>query len=758
MRTDPLTGGLGLLAKRDGYLTGPQTASPRRIALDYLDSHRAAFGLGGGDLSGFELTRSYRSASGTTHLQWRQTYRGIPAFDEGLRANVSADGRLINIGGAPRPDLAVDSTTPRIGRAEALHVVAASASARVGPGVKRAGLVLFGEPGRVRLGWHVVLGVDSRRVFDAVVDASTGTLLYRNNLVREASLLAWDNYPGAPFGGAASLRAVPDAWLTSGSSLYGPNAWVVSDPNDEYFLTPSGPTPAPGDEIGPSSPGVWNHAQTLFPANPGQTCPSAGCSWRNGSSGSWPTNRQQAGTQLFFLVNRFHDYLRDAPGIGFGAASGNLEGADQLRAQVDVGANLAAGLPDCGHTNNAAMLVYPDGTPGLMLMFLFSASTPGCNEPGVYDVNGGDDAFIVDHEYTHALSQRLVTRPDGYGALDGLQSGAMGEGISDWYSMDFLVGAGLWPDSAAPGELRAGVYENIAVRTQPFDCPVGASAGVCPGAGAAGSGGYTYGDFGRIYGAPEVHADGEIWVETAWDLRTALIAAHGAADGVFRARALMTDGMRLSPDNPSFLDMRNAILQADVNRGFGDRDLIWSVFAARGMGVNARTTGDNDPNPVEDFTAPPRVQVAPPPDTTPAVISGFGMTNGRFRVGLDRTPKSAAAARRRRARVGSAFRFRLSEQARVVITIERKLSGRNVGKRCRAPSKRLRRHKRCTRYQKRGSLTRRNRRAGRNRIAFSGRIGVKALRVGRYRATVAATDPAGNRSKRRSTSFRIVRK
>ena len=54
-----------------------------------------------------------------------------------------------------------------------------------------------------------------------------------------------------------------------------------------------------------------------------------------------------------------------------------------------------------------------------------------------------------------------------------------------------------------------------------------------------------------------MHGDGEIWAQTLWDLR--------ACDRVGRrARALITQGMRLSPPEPSFLDMRNAILQADA--------------------------------------------------------------------------------------------------------------------------------------------------------------------------------------------------
>ena len=50
--------------------------------------------------------------------------------------------------------------------------------------------------------------------------------------------------------------------------------------------------------------------------------------------------------------------------------------------------------------------------------------------------------------------------------------------------------------------------------------------------------------------------------------------------------------------------MRNAILQADLNRGFGDRDRIWAVFAARGMGCPRDHHGRNDTSPVQDFSLP----------------------------------------------------------------------------------------------------------------------------------------------------------
>ena len=63
-------------------------------------------------------------------------------------------------------------------------------------------------------------------------------------------------------------------------------------------------------------------------------------------------------------MNTYHDHLRDAPGIGFDASSGNFEGADRVEAQVDDGAATDAGSttsPTCDHANNAFVIPVPDG-------------------------------------------------------------------------------------------------------------------------------------------------------------------------------------------------------------------------------------------------------------------------------------------------------------------------------------------------------------------------------------------------------------
>ena len=75
----------------------------------------------------------------------------------------------------------------------------------------------------------------------------------------------------------------------------------------------------------------------------------------------------------------------------------------------------------------------PDGIPPTMQMYLFRKLNR-FGLPTIPSANGGDDAEVVYHEYTHGLSNRLVIYPDGNSGLDNQQAGSMGEGWSDWYA------------------------------------------------------------------------------------------------------------------------------------------------------------------------------------------------------------------------------------------------------------------------------------------------------------------------------------
>jgi extracellular elastinolytic metalloproteinase len=635
---DPLTRTPRFVGKTDGFLTRPSDRAPADIALDFLRANASVFGISSTDVDSLKLTKDYVSIDGTHHLFFEQTAAdGVPVFSNGIRANLTKKGEIINFTGSPVASLGGTVGKPGISATDAVvaakqDVAQAVVPARTLPGGDAtthettytdgdsASLVYFPGLDGLRLAWQTAIYGTDNSAYQTIVDAADGRVLYRRSLVNYANGLIWDNYPGATVGGAQHSVDLTQ-WLTpAATSLTGPNVHVYSDVNDNN-------KDDAGEDI-PSSDvaGNFNYTFQQFGTPPfGNTINSDctalfPCSWDSSfptgaalfagqtARGSWRVNRLQNGTQVFFFTNNFHDHLAAAP-IGFTPAAGNFEGDDALNAEPDDGAATISGIfPDAGHTDNANMSTPPDGQHPRMQMYLFN--DPQADDPILggtaradpfVQSNGGDEADVVYHEYTHGLSNRLVIDATGNSTLGSGQAGSMGEAWSDWYAMDYLVATGNFVDTAADGDLRVGQYVGAGedlIRTQPMDCPVGSTSPKCHGAGTAGAGGYTYGDFGKIIGRPEVHADGEIWGETLWDLRTAI--------GQTQAEGLVTRAMELSPSNPSYLDMRNSILEADIvdNRG-ALHNAIWQVFAHRGMGYFAAAVDGDDLQPAEDFSMPP---------------------------------------------------------------------------------------------------------------------------------------------------------
>ena len=169
---------------------------------------------------------------------------------------------------------------------------------------------------------------------------------------------------------------------------------------------------------------------------------------------------------------------------------------------------------------------------------------------------------VIQHEYSHGLSNRYVA---GGGALGSHQAGSMGEGWGDWYALNHAQVTGLEPTRAVVGAYATG-NEKRGIRNYDFN--------VNPN---------TFGDMGYDLTGPEVHADGEIWTAVLWDLHRSLVTKHGLAQGGEIAARLVTDGMPLTAPDPSFLDARDAILTADLDRNHGENtDLIWSRLRQAG--------------------------------------------------------------------------------------------------------------------------------------------------------------------------------
>jgi extracellular elastinolytic metalloproteinase len=625
VQLDALTGTPRAYQNLSGTLSGSTGASPAAAALGFARSHADVLGLSGADLDALGAPNVVDSPSGINSVRFAQSYKGIPAYDNDLRINLDRVNRVLSVTGSPVHDLSVDSVTPKLSASQALSALMSHVGVRRDVSVVSSGsdarrttrfstddtasLVLFHGASGTRLAWHMTYEASSQAWYDAIVDATRGDVLRRANMVKNANADVFENYPGDVNGGTQQPVNI-DAYLSFPlvPVLAGPFARTFRDLNDN-----DAPDGGPGglEEV---TPGQYAFDPFTAGEAPNGFCAVLKpCGWDPDTPASSTTNSNEAAVQAHYYVSKFHDHLLAAP-IGFDADDGNFEGPDRVVVNVNDGADTATG-PDDAHAANANMLVFPDGTSPRMQMYLWRTR----NGRQYRAINGADDARTVYHEYTHGLSNRLVTS-DGSGALSSVQAAAMGEAWSDWYALDYLVAQNLETDSASSGELDMGEYADGGAahiyRFSPLDCPPnGGGANCAAGADTGGAGGYTYADFGHVCCTPsdirpEIHADGEIWAQTLWDLRTSL--------GSTLAEQLVTDGMRLSPPEPSFLDARNAILAADAaapSNG-ANRDALWTVFAARGMGFYASADSGSDAAPVANFSTPP------PPGAPKGAIAG----------------------------------------------------------------------------------------------------------------------------------------
>lgn len=276
----------------------------------------------------------------------------------------------------------------------------------------------------------------------------------------------------------------------------------------------------------------------------------------------------------------------------------------------------AAGLGLAGR-NNANQITMQDGVPGITNQYLFEPIV-GFGGPCA---DGGLDASIWLHEYTHAVSNRLVAGPDT--GLSGQQAGSMGESWGDLVATEYLQAFGLAGaqrgDPFAVGAYATGDDEkgirNYNVR--PSKTPL------------------NYSSFGYDALGPQVHADGEIWNATQMTVRQALNSkydarfpssnaalqrqcalgrtAAGAKTSTFegcpgnrRWVSYLLDAMVLQANgSPTMLDMRDTMLAADMLRTNGaDRATLMSAYASRGMGVGAKAVDAADTDPLPSFAAP----------------------------------------------------------------------------------------------------------------------------------------------------------
>ncbi|GAA1548611.1 hypothetical protein GCM10009804_01180 [Kribbella hippodromi] len=620
---DPNTGTPAQVTKLNGFLTGKSGKKAETIVLDYVKAHPEVFKLSAADLGTLKLRKDYVDELGTHHIFWSQVVDGVEVFGNGLKANVTKHGQLVSVMGSPVSGLATAAQSRSAAAAPKLSASAARSAAIEDVGgtaksatAKSAGVsttfsngdtakqVWFHTADRLRKGWMTYVNAGGTKVYTHVIDAQTGGLLFRRNLSSAANgdALVQDNYPGAAKGGTQRVEnLIYNKWLPKNAKtlLEGTSVAAWADVNDDNQPNAGETVKVPG-KAGPSGTGA-EYKLTSFPNASSFCSASYICTWDPAKPDSWKTNMNQDVTNAFYLASNFHDWLAKPP-ISFTPAAGSFDaaGGDPVHLNaLDGAATGANGGPDANHIDNANMNTPPDGTPPTMQMYLWHQPGATDAQDGYVPASGANDASILYHEYTHGLSNRLVVDATGNSTLNSIQAGSMGEAWSDFYAMDYLVSHGLEKDTTAPGEVLEGKYvaHGELFRTEAIDCRVKAVSPNCVKANGT-KGGYTYGDFPTIGGTPEVHSSGEVWAQTLWDLRERFGRGY--------AMSIITRAMELAPADPTMLDMRNAIVQADlIASGGKNADIIWTVFANRGMGWYAGVVDGGDAYPAEDFHKPP---------------------------------------------------------------------------------------------------------------------------------------------------------
>jgi putative cell wall-binding protein len=321
-------------------------------------------------------------------------------------------------------------------------------------------------------------------------------------------------------------------------------------------------------------------------------------------------------TALHVGHNRMHDwgyYLgwternSNMQSSNFGLTDQNREN-DPETGQSQAGYVTGTGNPAFGR-DNANQITLPDGIPGITNQYLWQ---PIANAIYVPCVDGAYDMAVVGHEVGHAIQNRMTAGPNS--GLNGAQARAMGESWSDLTAIEYLNGFGFVPtDSENPFSVGAYVTGDpiAGVRNYGMDfSPL------------------NYSNIGYDLLGVQVHADGEIWSSTNFDIREAFIARYDAefpsgdqalqtrcADGQLPADLcpgnrrwiqIIHDGFLLQPSQTSMVDSRDAMLAADRLRfGGANQDLLWDVFAYHGLGADAFSDPERDPD-IDDPVLPTR--------------------------------------------------------------------------------------------------------------------------------------------------------
>ncbi|KAJ9085340.1 hypothetical protein DSO57_1014965 [Entomophthora muscae] len=537
----------------------------------------------------YVVKNMYTSSNGVTHVYLRQKVDGKEVFNANININLAHDGTILSYG-----DSFYRPVVDRRGR---------SAAARFPTRLPSAAVTMSSFLG------HVGIQTETP-IIEKVSDFASGTLTLDNvpGAKKEAkAMLGWiqvetgdlepvwdlqvelkEDYYHAHVSPFSQQPLAVHNWVHR--AVYHVMRFRMNDPDEgsrSIVINPENPEGSPlgwhdtgkGNSNDTSGNNVIATKVTAF--DPRETDsssrvyggPDLNFDFEFNDKKDPETYKDAAVTNLFYWNNMIHDLYYH---YGFDEKAGNFQ-QNNFGKGGEEGDAVIAHAQDPLTTNNAYFSTPPDGEHGHMQMFVFDVTNP--------HRDGDFDSGIMIHEYTHGLSTRLTGGPANSDCLNDGEAGGMGEGWGDAVSLmirtrttyDRHTDLGIGGYVLGVPTIRKYMYStNMTTNPDKFSY------------------------LGRD-SYQEVHNAGQVWAVMLYEVYWNLIDKLGFySDWLGRsgfpitkygntlALQLVIDGMKLQPCDPSFIDARDAIIQAESILTKGEHACeIWKGFAKRGLGIHA---------------------------------------------------------------------------------------------------------------------------------------------------------------------------
>ncbi len=627
-------------------------SDPAAAARAYVAANRDVLGLTERGAAALEVVSVAPLGKGAA-VVLRQRFGNLAAGRDGLLSVGVRNGAVWHVSSS----LARDAGGPAaatLSADEAARIAAQDAGVDQ-TAVRGVELVAVPMPqGAARAAYEVVLiGQDDAGPvgFTTYVDGRNGSVLVREDLVDHSEdNPAWEVFPDTPPFDYSSndtrvrwcflpgpgcdevvgTPASPLAWdvkpanqtptdTTDGNNSFAVHNWFSNDP---FKVGSELATPRPDREYNYA----WTNQWLREKCSPAVFETAA----RN--------DIDAARGNLFAMHNRMHDWSYH---LGFTEATfnmqddnfgrgGKMNDPEQGNAQAG---GVTGGPPTFAARDNANQITPPDGHPPITNMYLWQPIAGSFYAPCV---DGDFDMSVIAHEYGHAITNRMIAGP-----RDGLSSPqGMSESWSDLLAIEYLAEHGYAPPGSRAFTIGQYVTSDPDAGIRNYnmsDSPLN----------------YSHIDYDFV--GLQVHASGEVWSATNFDIRQALIGRYGAGTaasqkscangetpaascpGNRRWAQLMVDSyLLMAISQVSMVDSRDALLAADMIRfGGANQDLLWNAFAKRGLGEGAASNGAGDSNPTPSFASPHADEgtvTFAPVDGTGAAVPGARLFVGDYQA------------------------------------------------------------------------------------------------------------------------------